>query len=208
LKDFEINLISFEFWFRFKPSLNCAAQRCATRAHVSAPCRSLTSLSRTPLLTPGPLSRSGPRVSHPHRVACACPLPCSRGNAGRPMLPTATPLPPSSLLPLLHAATAAGPLPFFPLCPTPPSRLKSRRSPHRPHFSSHFPHVHARAPVSSATFPLTPWSSSGAESPCLCHGILSHRRHCRLAVSSVSRPPRLQFPGASPSPSFTDAVGA
>jgi hypothetical protein len=60
MKEFEINFVSFEFWFWFKPSLNHAAWRSAAQSYVSAPHHCLVSLpfalSCTPPLTPGPAS--------------------------------------------------------------------------------------------------------------------------------------------------------
>jgi hypothetical protein len=109
-------------------------------------------LSRMPPLTLGPPSRSGPCVSRPHRVARTRSLPCSCGNAtararrprsiaGRLVLPTAILAPPpplpSSSFP--HGLSGRTPLPFFPLCPTQPSCLKSRRLLLHPLFSSLHP---------------------------------------------------------------------
>jgi hypothetical protein len=143
---------------------------CLVAAQLPSP-----ALSRTLLLTPGPPSCSGLRVSRPHRVAHARPLPCLHGNtvahtrrpgavAGRPALPTTAPGPLFPRPPSPCGRARRAPLPLFPLCPTPPSRLKSRRLPLRPFFLPHFPLVHTRAPVSSSTFPSTPWSSSSTGS--------------------------------------------
>jgi hypothetical protein len=86
-------------------------------------------ISRTLPLTPGPPSRSSPRVSHPHRVARARPLPllCSRDNATararRPgallIAPRCRPLRQGPHLPSSFSTRPRpqGPPPFFPTLP-------------------------------------------------------------------------------------------
>jgi hypothetical protein len=138
LKEFEINLVSFEFWFWFKPSLNHAARRCAACARVlmprHRPTSLLSTLSRTPPLTPGPASpRSYPSVARapsPHVARTAPPSPVRqpaptmstscrlrqrRPEPSRPRGSTTDPVPPPSLPPSPSSTRTSppGPPPHF-----------------------------------------------------------------------------------------------
>jgi hypothetical protein len=159
MKEFEINFISFEFWFWFKPSLNRAAQCCATQARVTAPrCRPVSlpfALSCTPLLTPGPaspLSRSSAMFACVTTLPTAAALPCSCTNGatrarwpgspmGRSALPTALIGPPFAPSFSLHVDAPTGPPFSSSLCPTPLSRIQNKCQPP--------PHAPFSAPLSS-----------------------------------------------------------
>jgi hypothetical protein len=156
-------------------------------------------ISRTPPLTPGPPSRSGPRVSHPHHVARAhpLPLPYSRDNAtararrpgaiaGRPALPTSAPGPPSSLL-LLHAAAPAGPPPFFPTLPRATEPLEKLLAAALSPFFIPFPSHPRPSTCFLRHLPLDPVEQLERWEPPPCHRNCSqHRRRPTLSVSRAS----------------------
>jgi hypothetical protein len=93
MKEFEINFVSFEFWFWFKLSLNCAARCYAAQARVSVPHHRPVSLpfalSCSPLLTPGPASPwscSTDTFTHVTFSPTATILPCLWGQWCHPHL--------------------------------------------------------------------------------------------------------------------------
>jgi hypothetical protein len=118
---------------------------CLIAAQLPSP-----ALSRTLLLTPGPPSCSGPRVSRPHRVAHARPLPCLHGNAvahtrrpgavaGRPALPTTAPGPLFPRPPSPCGRARRAPPPLFPSLPHATKPLEKPSAAAPSFFSAPFP---------------------------------------------------------------------